>query len=115
MNTRMEYLYRDASNYKSLNQVIVAGVITEEQKKAIQSTLEDGMYFIPEQIGLDLYRGWDVTEDDHPYCELDVEKDFFETNDAPDNEAFTADDLVAAFKATGGRWDAAAYALEYDE
>ena len=102
MNTRMEYLYRDASNYKSPNQVIVAGTITEEQKEAILQTLEDGTYFIPEQVGLDLYRGWDITEDDHPFCELDVEKDFYETEEAADDENFTVDDLVAAFLSTGG-------------
>ena len=113
MNTRMEYLYRDASNYKSLNKVIVVGTITEEQKRAIHATLEEGTYFIPEQIGLDLYRGWDITEDDHPFCELDVEHDFFETDEAPNDETFTVEDLVSAFTATGGIWDAAAYDPEY--
>lgn len=115
MNTRMEYLYRDAANYKSLNRAIVAGTITEDQKKAIYETLEDGTYFIPEQIGLDLYRGWNVTEDDHPYCELDVGHDFYETAEPADDEMFTVEDLVAAFAAAGGKWDAAQYAPEYDE
>lgn len=114
MNTRMEYLYRDASNYKSPNQVIVAGTITEEQKEAILQTLEDGTYFIPEQVGLDLYRGWDITEDDHPFCELDVEKDFYETEEAADDENFTVDDLVAAFLSTGGKWDADEYTPDYE-
>ena len=114
MNTRMEYLYRDASNYKSPNQVIVAGTITEEQKEAILQTLEDGTYFIPEQVGLDLYRGWDITEDDHPFCELDIEKDFYETEEAADDENFTVDNLVAAFLSTGGKWDADEYAPDYE-
>lgn len=115
MNTRMEYLYRDASNYKSCNQIIVSGNITEEQKKAIHSTLEAGTYFIPEQIGLDLYRGWEVSEDDHPFCELDVEHDFYETDESVGDEIFTVEDLVAAFVATEGKWDAAKYAPEFDE
>ena len=115
MNTCMEYLYRDAANYKSYNQVIVTGSITDEQKKAIYDTLEEGTYFIPEQIGLDLYRGWDVSEDDHPFCELDVEHDFYETNDPANDETFTVEDLVAAFVATKGKWDAAKYAPEYVE
>ena len=114
MNTRMEYLYRDASNYKSLNQVIVAGTITEDQKDTIQQTLEDGIHFIPEQIGLDLYRGWDVTEDDHPFCELDVEKDFYDTEESADDDSFTVDDLVAAFVSTNGKWNADKYAPEYE-
>lgn len=114
MNTRMEYLYRDAANYKSYNHVVVAGTISEEQKKSIHETLEEGTYFIPEQIGLDLYRGWDITEDDHPYCELDVENDFYETSETADDETFTVEDLVAAFTATSGRWNAAQYAPEYD-
>ena len=115
MNTRMEYLYRDASNYKSYNRVIVAGSITETQKREIFKTLEAGTYFIPEQIGLDLYRDWDISEDDHPFCELDVEHDFYETDDPADDETFTAEDLVAAFVATEGKWDAAKYAPEYDK
>ncbi len=115
MNTRMEYLYRDAANYKSLNRVIVVGTITEDQKKEIYETLENGTFFIPEQIGLDLYRGWDVTEDDHPYCELDVDHDFYETEDPADDEMFTVKDLVAAFASTSGKWDADQYAPECDE
>ena len=114
MNTRMEYLYRDAANYKSYNSVVVRGIITTEQKQAIYKTLEEGIYFIPEQIGLYLLRGWDVTEDDHPYCELDIEHDFYETAEAPDDDSFTVENLVAAFVATSGRWDAAQYAPEYD-
>ena len=29
MNTKIEYLYRDASNYKKINQVIVSGTFDE--------------------------------------------------------------------------------------
>lgn len=114
MNTRMEYLYRDASNFKSVNQIIVMGTITDEQKKAIHRTLEDGLYFIPEQIGLDLYRGWDITEDDHPFCELDVENDFYDTEEAADNETFTVEDLVAAFDSTDGKWNANEYTPSFE-
>lgn len=51
MNTKIEYLYRDASNYKKINQVIVSGTFDEAQKESIQDCLSEGEYFIPRQVG----------------------------------------------------------------
>ena len=39
MNTKIEYLYRDASNYKKINQVIVSGTFDEAQKESIRDCL----------------------------------------------------------------------------
>lgn len=46
MNTRISYLYRDASNYKAYNECIVRGLLTDEQTKAILDCL-DRDNFIP--------------------------------------------------------------------
>ena len=51
MNTKIEYLYRDASNYKKTNQVIVSDTFDEAQKESIQDCLFEGEYFIPRQVG----------------------------------------------------------------
>ena len=115
MNTRMEYLYRDRSNYKTTNEFIISGWVTERQKKEIADCLEDGQYFIPEQIGLPLTRGWDINDDDHPYCELDPECDFFETAQPPADPEFTAEKLVALFREAKGKWDPAKYAPEMED
>ena len=70
MNTRILYLYRDADNYKVLNSCVVKGEVTEEQKKTILSTLDDGCYFIPEVVGLPAERFGTHTESDHVWMEL---------------------------------------------
>lgn len=51
MNTKISYLYRDASNYKVPNECIVRGLLTDEQTKAILDCL-DMDNFIPSQVGL---------------------------------------------------------------
>lgn len=50
-NTRISYLYRDASNYKQHNEVVVPGTFTQEQIEAIIGCLDAGEYFIPVQVG----------------------------------------------------------------
>ena len=65
MNTRINYLYRDACNYKRSNCAVVAGTLTDEEKKEIFQSL-DGEYFIPRQVGLPEVRFDDSpTVDDH--------------------------------------------------
>ncbi|HBA60924.1 MAG TPA: hypothetical protein DCZ92_08905 [Elusimicrobia bacterium] len=74
MNTLLEYLYRDASNYKQHGSVVLQGAIS---LKDIQPLLIDGEYFIPSQAGLpDLQhkfkdQGFEYpTEDDHAWHEI---------------------------------------------
>lgn len=75
MNTKIEYLYRDASNYKVWNAAVVEGTLTEEQKGKIYDCLEDGESFVPHLVGLpektfvDLGYSYDE-QDDTPYFEL---------------------------------------------
>lgn len=87
MNTKIEYLYRDASNYKKINQVIVSGTFDEIQKESIQNCLSEGEYFIPRQVGFPEIRFDKLTEDDHCWFELSVE------------------DVVNAFLAAKDNWD----------
>lgn len=102
MNTRINYLYRDASNYKVLNSAVIRGELSEEDQKTILSCLEDGEYFIPSQVGLDEQRFGSWTEDDH--CWFELEPGFAEpTNAAPGN--LTCEQLVANFLAAKGNWD----------
>ena len=104
LNTRLDYLYRDASNYKKYTSCIIKGQFTEKQKKEILDTLSVGEYFIPEQVGLPANRFEDFTEDDHPFCEISDE-DIYETLQNP-TVNMTAEELYENFmrvKATG--WD----------
>ncbi|WP_394969916.1 hypothetical protein [Candidatus Allofournierella merdipullorum] len=104
MNTLMSYLYRDASNYKVTNTVVLAGIITQEQIDEIAEALNAGCYFIPSQIGLPEKRFDDYTEDDHCWFELDPETAFSETVQAPTIN-MTVAELVRKFGEVNGCWD----------
>lgn len=79
-NTRINYLYRDASNYKKHNEVIIPGTFTEEQIHTIIDCLQDGKHFIPSEVNLPEIRFGDRTEADHPWFELS--EDGFEETEA---------------------------------
>lgn len=103
MNTKINYLYRDASNYKVYHDEVVAGEISEEQKAAILDSLDCGEYFIPGAVGLPGGQ-FEVFEpmEDHPWFELEREA-FKETHEAPTVEMTTAE-LAESFAKCKGRW-----------
>lgn len=102
MNTRIVYLYRDASNYKVRNTAVIRGELSEADQQTILSCLEDGEYFIPSQVGLDEERFGSKTEDDHAWFEL--EPGFAEPTNAVPCDLDCAR-LVANFMAAKGNWD----------
>lgn len=71
-NTAIEYLYRDASNYKSWNHAVLPGTVDDAQNKEIFECCDCGEFFIPEQVGLDADRldDFERNDDDHLWCEL---------------------------------------------
>lgn len=102
-NTRVSYLYRDASNYKSWNEVILAGTLTKEQVRTIMSLCDSGEYFIPSQVGLPEVRFSDISEDDHVWFELAEEG--FQMTTAKPTELITAEELYQNFLSVNGKWD----------
>lgn len=110
MNTRLSYLYRDASNYKQAAGVTLSGSASEADRALIDSRLDQGEWFIPSQVGLrdlqrDFQSGGNLYEDDHVWHELDVERDIEDTHNAP-TVAMTWSELVARF-ASVTDWDIA--------
>ncbi len=79
------------------------GLVTPEQQKEILSCCEDSERFIPEQIGWDLIRGWEVTDNDHPFAELE-ENSFTYTDDEPTSD-MSVDEMMKAFKEAKDNWD----------
>ena len=72
-NIRFAYLYRDASNYKQQDEVILSnetqravGVIDQQ----VRSHLSDGSFFIARQVQLEERFFTVVNEDDHPWHEF---------------------------------------------
>ena len=49
----LDYLYRDAANWKSWGKVLLRGAVTVADVARIESKLEAGEFFIPEQIGFE--------------------------------------------------------------
>lgn len=109
MNTRINYRYRDGSNYKVHNTCVVEGTFTEDQKAAIEECLACGEYFIPSNVGLPEVRfeDWDE-EDDHPWFELDV-ADIEDTDDEV-TVSTTAKAVYEAFLAHKDKWEIPAWA-----
>lgn len=103
MNTRIDYLYRDASNYKKPNTAVLIGELSEADQQVILSCLSEGEYFIPSQVGLDEERFGSWTEDDH--CWFELEPGFATPTSYPVTCGLSCDQLVENFKAAKDNWD----------
>lgn len=102
-NTKISYLYRDASNYKKLNEAVVEGAISEEQIDSIMGCLDFGEYFIPKQVGLPETRFGEVTSDDH--CWFELSRDGFSLTDEEADTGMDVEELVRVFLEALGKWD----------
>jgi hypothetical protein len=98
-NTRITYLYRGADNHKQHEEIVVAGVLTEQEQQEMRDTVaSEG--FIPEQVGISALRferhpasgnpGW------HELVEISITED-------PTTFPGTARQLLLKFKHTD--WD----------
>lgn len=102
-NTQITYMYRDASNWKQFETVVLAGEMTPEEIDLILRRLEDGNLFLPEQVGLPRlqFRWPTLNEDDHVYHELTRED--IEIVDLPPTIEMSAKELVENFRNV--KWD----------
>jgi hypothetical protein len=99
----LEYLYRDASNYKAWGCVLLTGMATPSEIQCVTSCLVDSCFFVAELVGVPvlyeaLYQfSGGETEDDHAFHE------FFALRAATQKEAATlpvwgsVEDLLRAF------------------
>lgn len=89
-----EYLYRDASNYKSWGTLLLKGTASSADIEEIKNSFESGEFFIAEQLGIPtLYAElWEFSNgpsiDDHvwhtfyalrPATEVDIKGPIFNT------------------------------------
>lgn len=102
LNTRIEIMYRDASNYKERFDYVAEGALTLEQAKALIDSLDVNGNFLPGLVGLGA-ASWSsdgddaAYEDDHPFHEIDG----IELTSRPADLEETAAELVAKFVAVG--------------
>lgn len=97
MNTRMTYLYRDADNYKTLNEVVIQGTFTDEEIDEIMGICDQGEYFIPRQVGLPEER-FEKLDPQSDHCWFELSRDGFETTDDYCSEPIAAEEVLAAFR-----------------
>lgn len=108
-NTRIIYLYRDGANYKLINDAVVAGAISDDQKARIAESLLDGESFIPHIVGLpertftDL--GYAANEDDTPFFELDMNTAFELTDEEPTVPDLDVNALTERFVMAADQWE----------
>lgn len=103
-NTKISYLYRDASNYKMFNECVIKGVLSAEQIQTILDCCNDE-WFIPSKVGLPEKRFKKWTDDDHIWFEFDEWEDCFEETSEPANVDITCDELVASFERCKDNWE----------
>jgi hypothetical protein len=112
-NTRIEYMYRDAGNYKRYGTAVLAGRITPDQVRTLKASLSDDMFFIPDQIGLGGLQGtfehgagWNE-DSDHVWHTIEAVKHTTAEPTGP-----SVDEMLAAWPTSADGWDVAKYALE---
>lgn len=100
MNTRIEYLYRDADNYKVRNECVIRGEMTKEQEKRIIDSLDEETYFVPACVGMPEEKFGSETEADHPWFEWRG----IEPTDRKPTLDIDAEELTARFEKAGNGW-----------
>lgn len=100
-NTRINYLYTDASNYKAHNTAVVSGELSEAQIAEINACLHDSEFFIPAQVGLpeERFEKWDDRND---HCWFTLES-IYSTPDDP-TVSLTAEQFLSNFRAAKNSW-----------
>lgn len=99
MNTKIEYQYRDAENYKKRDTVIIQGHISSEEFTPL---LYDNEYFIPSEVGLKDLQELPFQHYDHIWHEI---LDISPTDDQPTCN-IDANHLLQAFhKASDNDWN----------
>lgn len=100
MNTRINYLYRDADNYKVRNECIIRGELTEEQEKRIIGSLDEETYFVPACVGMPEEKFGSETEADHPWFEWCGT----EPTERKPTLDIDAEELTVRFEKAGNGW-----------
>ena len=107
----LEYLYRDAGNWKTHGAVLLRGKV-RDAGAAIRSCLEQGEFFVPEQVLLPALHPQHWRDHDDGPNDLDhAFHEFAELREAREEDLLSLSpcgslvQLVSLFVAARGRWD----------
>ena len=90
MNTRINYLYRDADNYKMPNSCVVIGEISEAQIAEVISCLDCGEF--------------DRFDEEVDHCWFELSADGFEATENVSNVDMTVVQLLELFRSAKNNW-----------
>jgi hypothetical protein len=109
--TILEYLYRDASNYKSWGKLLLSGKPSPTETEAFIGSLEIGNLFVAEQVSIPpLYENlWILSggksNDDHAFHEF-IGLRPATNSEVSELEVFASvDELLVRFRQAGRCWD----------
>ena len=107
----LQYLYRDASNYKSYGEAVLAGPYSREAELQIKTALDADGLFVPEQVGLpplqDLHLATYGPEAgvDHAFHEFVGLRPATDVDLIAGSPACTLDAFITAVLMAGRQWD----------
>ena len=109
----MEYLYRDANNFKSFGEVMLGGHLNNNDISRIETLLDSGEFFVAEQLNIpSLYSElWSYSKGkikaDHAFHELVGFRTATEDEISLMNSWGAVDDLLIKLKVINQNWDCA--------
>ncbi len=107
----MEYLYRDADNFKAFGQILLSGIITDAYVSEMESLLDSEEFFVAEQVGIPtLYSQlWEFsngpTRADHAFHELSKIRPATDSEIKSTDLWGTTDSLLESFRSVRQEWD----------
>lgn len=113
VNTKIAYAYRDADNYKTDREVVVAGRLDEAGLDKIVGSLSDSEFFIPQQIGLPALQKelGNYSDSDHVWHTI-LEIGF--TDADADTALPSAETMMKDWPASKFKWDVVRYVEELE-
>lgn len=104
----LDYLYRDASNYKSFGSVQIKGDLSEAERRNLLSCLESGEFFVAEQVGIpplygQLARYGGDGGDDHSWHTLVGFREALTSGERPE-ATVVGSEILKRFRLARGNW-----------
>lgn len=93
MLTAVDYLYRDAANYKAHATAFLTGAISPAEVAEVVAKLDSRTYFVPEQVGLPPLQSQLYALSDGPTCADHALHELAAIRDATPEEATRATPL----------------------
>ena len=109
----MEYLYRDANNFKAWGNVLLLGEMTSSYIDELRPLLDYGEYFVAEQVDIPVLYEQLWKYSNGPTCTDHTFHEFFRIRPASDDDLLSSSiwgdvtHFMEKFRDTKGQWDCA--------